>query len=253
MDLTFVRGDRNGPRGHAIVFFRPSAPGDPLFATYLVVPPFSIDLSRLIPPILAGSMDLSAIGKSSAIPLPPIADAVPSLDYITQLAELRDDDLVDGGAAASGVERVLQITAEAAQSYFDLYSRTAVTETAPAEPAPSSDLDVDINEVMYSMLGPQAKVTELAKLVGQLRYAVDGQDKRGIDEAVSEIERIRKTLPESYRIGEMVQAARNPDATGQQLANLYLERCYLLASEKYDEVRGVETAIETLRSGPAPA
>lgn len=253
MDLSFVRGNRDRPRGHAILFFRPSNATESWLATYVVVPPVAIDFGRFLPPIFAGKVDLAGFGQQSAIPLPPVADEVPGLDFITRLAELRDDDLVDAGAAGSNIERLFQITAEAAQSYFDLYSRGTAIEAPAAEEGFTPELDVDVNEVMYSMLGPQAKITELAKLVGQLRYAVDGQDSRGIDEAVSEIGRIRKSLPEIYRIDEMLSAARMPNTTGQQLANLYLERCYLLVSEKYDEVRSVDTAIDALGSGSAPA
>lgn len=254
MDLSFIRGNRNQPRGHAIVFFRMSSGTESIIATYVVVPPIPIDFGRFLPAIFAGKVDMAGFGQSSAIPLPPIADEVAGIDYITRLAEARDDDLVDAGAASPNVERLFQITAEAAQSYFDLYNAGGAAIEAPSIEAPSeSDLDVDVNEVMYSMLSPQAKIAELVKLVGRLRYAVDGNDSRGVDEAVSEIGIVRRNLPEIYRIGEMLSAARRPGASGQQLANLYLERCYLLASEKYDEVRRVDSAIEELRSGPAPA
>src|SRR5512146_3193245 len=97
MDLTFERGERDKPKGHALLYFRNPANQGEVLASYLVVPPVPLDLSKYMPPLFAGNIPQSQLQPVSAIPLPPVPEVVESRAYLQQLAEARDDDLVYGG------------------------------------------------------------------------------------------------------------------------------------------------------------
>src|SRR5436853_7694101 len=97
--LTFRAGDPDRPRGHALVFFRDAESADDVWATYLVVAPIKMDLGKYIPAAFASQLagQLAAAGPS-AYPLPPVPERYEGgLDALERLAELRNDDLIDGG------------------------------------------------------------------------------------------------------------------------------------------------------------
>src|ERR1700694_454857 len=97
--LTFRAGDADRPRGHALVFFRDADGSDQIWATYLVVAPIKMDLGKYIPAAFASQLagQLAAAGPA-AYPLPPVPEKFEAgLDALERLAELRSDDLLDGG------------------------------------------------------------------------------------------------------------------------------------------------------------
>jgi hypothetical protein len=97
--LTFRAGDPDRPRGHALVFFRDADGGDGVWATYLVVAPIKMDLGKYIPAAFASQLagQLTAAGPS-AYPLPPVPEPFEGgLEALERLADLRHDDLLDGG------------------------------------------------------------------------------------------------------------------------------------------------------------
>src|SRR5207245_10481086 len=84
---------------HALVFFRGGVSSDQVWATYLVVAPRKMDLGKYIPAAFASQLagQLSASGPS-AYPLPPVPEKFEAgLEALERLAELRSDDLIDGG------------------------------------------------------------------------------------------------------------------------------------------------------------
>jgi hypothetical protein len=94
------------------------------------------------------------------------------------------------------------------------------------------------------------KVSRLAKLAGTLRYAVEGRDERLEADTVSEMERTGRQLPASYRLADLLAAARRPDASGARLLELYVERCYKLAAESYAELEELDRRIAELGGAP---
>jgi len=97
--LTFRAGDSDRPRGHALVFFRDGDTADQIWATYLVVAPIKMDLGKYIPAAFASQLagQLAASGPA-AYPLPPVPEKFEAgLEALERLAELRSDDLLDGG------------------------------------------------------------------------------------------------------------------------------------------------------------
>ena len=58
--------------------------------------------------------------------------------------------------------------------------------------------------------------------------------------------RIGRTLPEKYRVAELVAAANRPGDDGARLAQLLLERSYKLCQEEYGDVARIEAEIKRL-------
>jgi hypothetical protein len=245
VNLQFRRGSADRPRGHALAYFETS--DGRLYATYLVIPPIQIDLAKYMPPMFAGQIPVPSAAELTAMPLPPIPEEVAGgLALLERLAETRDDDLVAAGSVdPRALERLLMVAAEAGQAYVALYRTWQ--EGAPSELAPREEQrGYDVDEVLLSLESEHDRIGRLARLVGQLRYAIDGGDRRGADEAMAEMERVGRTLPDKYRVAELVEASNRAGEPGARLAQLLLERSYKLCQEEYAEVARIETEIKRL-------
>ena len=86
---------------------------------------------------------------------------------------------------------------------------------------------------------------ELAKLIGKLRFASEGYDSSLRREAEEEIESISVYMPENFNIPKIAEAASMSNSVGDNLAQLYLERCYRMRDEDY---RGVQKIDDEIRS-----
>jgi hypothetical protein len=252
--LTFRAGDPDRPRGHALVFFRDGeAPGS-IWATYLVVAPIKMDLGKYIPAAFATQLagQLSAAGPS-AYPLPPVPEKFDAgLDALERLAELRSDDLIDGGTLRmSDPLHALQPVAEIGSQYAERW--TAFIESGlPEGPGTSSELTgssaVDVDDLLLQVMPDSEKVGRLARLTGTLRYAMGGGDTRLVDETVSEMQRVGRHLTDKYRPTELIESARSADPRAAELAQLYLERCYRLVDEDYAAMADLDTKIDQLKA-----
>ncbi|GIW06259.1 MAG: hypothetical protein KatS3mg060_1064 [Dehalococcoidia bacterium] len=240
MSLHFRRGSPDRPRGHAIVYFELAEQPGTIVATYLVLSPIAFDIGKYLPPMFAGGIDPSQLG-GSFVALPPVPERMESLAVLERLADLRDDDLIDGGRIFGGVDRQLQAAAEALQAYLRAYE--ASSKPLLDEEQPPAGVSLDVDDVMYELMTDQVRVSELAKLTGKLRYAVETGDKRLLDETVEEARRIGRYLPPSYRIEAFLRAATSSSAHAGTLTALYLERCYKLAAEEYSDVARLEREI----------
>ena len=70
MDLTFERGDASSPKGHALAYFE-SPSGDEVWATYLIVLPITVDVSKYVPPFLMNQMGGDGPTDLSSFAFPP--------------------------------------------------------------------------------------------------------------------------------------------------------------------------------------
>jgi hypothetical protein len=252
--LTFRAGDPDRPRGHALVFFRDSDSADQVWATYLVVAPIKMDLGKYIPAAFAAQLagQLSASGPS-AYPLPPVPEKFEAgLEGLERLAELRSDDLLDGGTLRmSEPLYALQPVADIGTQYADrcatYFAAQASEEPVPSAISSGSD-SVNVDDLLLQVMPDRDKVGRLARLTGTLRYAMEGGDERLTDETVSEMQRIARHLPDKYQPAELIAAARSTEPRGAQLAELYLERCYRLVDEDYAAMADLDRKIESLRS-----
>jgi hypothetical protein len=262
VQLRFELGDAQAPRGHAILYARAGGDVNQVIATYCVVLPIQFSIGKFLPPILSGQIPLeglSAASAVSAVPIPPMLEDVPSLAHLRQLAERRGDDLCEIGTVyLSDDGQRMAYAAEAAQAYAELfgaYSADWPAVPAPAEPTPLDDLDVE--DVMAEVLPERDRLAEMARLVGQARYAIEGHDTHLLADVRRSLERLARSLPEKYRADQLVAAALRTDAVGPRLAELYLQRAYKLLGEEYADIPPIEKEIrailDTGSAGQPPA
>ena len=106
-------------------------------------------------------------------------------------------------------------------------------------------ISTSVNSVLYEFMSDADRLRELSKLIGKLRFAAEGYDPRLRREAEDEIESLSGYMPENFNIGKIAEAAGMSNSVGDNLAQLYLERCYRLREEDY---RGVQKIDDEIRS-----
>jgi hypothetical protein len=253
--LTFDLGSLDRPRGHALYYLRTSADPDVILVSYLVILPLSVDVTRYLPPFLTESLGTSAggmIGDQGAIAWPPIPERFEGIDRLRALATARGDDLIFGGTVnADQVEALMNAVSQAATEYFERYSRDTLAlvgsgATGEESAAPDSPSDLSVDEVLYSLLGDRERLSELVKLVGVLRDAVERRDQRGVDAAAEDVRRLGRHLAPKYQVDALVAAAQTPGDRGRRLSELYVERCYRVVNEDYAGLEAVDAQIGAL-------
>jgi hypothetical protein len=251
--LTFRAGDSDRPRGHALVFFRDADASDQIWATYLVVAPIKMDLGKYIPAAFASQLagQLAASGPA-AYPLPPVPEKFEAgLEALEHLAELRNDDLLDGGTLRMSdpmyaLQPVAEIGSQYAEQCTSYFASLPLAESSPAA-AVSASSSVDVDDLLLQVMPDREKVGRLARLAGTLRYAVEGGDTRLVDETVKDMQRVSRHLTDKYRPAELIEAAKSTEPRGAQLAELYLERCYRLVDEDYAAMADLDSRIEQIK------
>lgn len=254
MQLRFELGDAQTPRGHAILFARTGGDQNHVLATYCVVLPIQFSIGKYLPPILSGQLPLEGLRDAAAmsvVPIPPMLEDVEGFAALRALAERRHDDLCDLGTVYIGDEsHRMTYAAEACEAYGRLFAE--YTGRLPEPPSPAVDAppldDLDLDEVMAEVLPERDRLGDLARLMGQLRYAMDGHDQRLLADVLANMRRIARSLPEKYRADQLVEAAQRTDPSGARLADLYLQRAYKLLDEQYAEIPPLDTEIRGLLS-----
>ena len=106
MALEYHFGNASDPKGHALVYFRDGSNSGRVGASYVVILPVSVDISKYVPPFLAGQVEQLGSGDMSSFAFPPAPELVPSEAWLRETAEKRGDDLLFGGAVSWLVVRV---------------------------------------------------------------------------------------------------------------------------------------------------
>src|SRR5690348_6100760 len=242
MGIQFLRGNSQTPRGHAIFIARSSRDARVVYSTYCLVPPIPISFAKYLPPLFAVQIpadELQGAANIAGMPIPPMLEEGMSIEELEDLAERRDDDLCDIGTVASEEVERMQQASLSSQEYAQLYaSYMARTEPAlpaatPAASGPKSLDDLDAEELFVAAMPERQKLTELGKMVGIARYALDGHDQGLLQDTRRRMERIIRHLPEKYRGQETVVAATENRKFGARLAELYMSRAYKLLDEEY--------------------
>ena len=249
MSMNFEQGSQEQPRGHAILYFRsPTA----VLASYIVVLPLMVDFSKYIPPFMATQVKDAGLEQFSAFAMPPLPERVESYEVLEELARARGDDLIYGGdiPGEDFLEAAQRIN-DAVQSYAQLYRgrAQATQEEAPGE-LETGTPGLSVGEVVYSLMSDRDKLRELTKLVGKLRFAIEGSDRRQMAEAKLEMQTLSKHLPNSYGIPRLIEVAESSVERESHLAELYLDRCYRLCDEDYMGLQKVEVAIQEAEQPP---
>lgn len=247
MDISFDRGDPQKPRGHALAYFRTRSEPDKVYATYIIVLPVSMDFAKYVPPFLASHMGSVPLADLSAFSLPPVPEEISSYEELLRLAEVRDDDLLYAGTMFSfDMPEMMQAIGEVVKLYAQSWSdhvQPAISAPVEAEEGSST-----VNEVLYSLMNEKDRLAELSKLVGKLRFAVEGKDQQTGTEVEQETLVLGKYLPDNYYIPSLLQAVMDSSAKGAQLAQLYLDRCYKLSNSDYLGVRTLEEQIDLMKA-----
>lgn len=246
--LSFERGDGSRPRGHALVYFRDAADPDRLVASYIVVPPVTMDFAKYVPPLFAGQFEHLVPQGPVAFPLPPVPEPVDGYEAVSRLTEARDDDLLDGGRVnVADVQRLMasvgEVTAEYTQAYLNYIGTLPSVEPGPPSEAPAFDTD----EILLEVMTESEKVERLAKLTGTLRYAAEGHDETLARDTAVAMRKIGRRLPEHYEVERLIDAAESTASPANQLVSLYIERCYTLARQDYAELARLEERIRVAR------
>ncbi len=262
MSIHFLRGDAQAPRGHAIFVARSTSNPRTVYCTYCIVPPIPMSLAKYLPPMFAAQISPEELGEAGSsmkgMPIPPMLEEGKTMEQLELLAERRGDDLCDIGSVNGQDQGMrLQMAAMSCEEYGQLYEKysssfgTLSSSSSPFEISGSSDErpldDVDADELLLQTMSDRQKLSELGKLVGMARYALDGHDSAELRESQRRMQRLADLLAEKYRGSQLVAAAIDPKPQGAQLAGLYLSRAYKLLDEEYAEIPNIERAIRELQ------
>ena len=250
-DLVYELGNPAEPAGHAFLYFIVGRDDATVAATYIVVPPVSIDFSRYVPPLLASSLGSAGLlAQAAFLPVPPVPEEL-ELRELRRLAQRRGDDILVGGAegvsddVGSLMARVAEIGDAYARAYQDAMSHAPETEPEPE--APADDL-TEASALLYSVLSEAERLEELSRQAGRLRYALDGNDRSLAEATRAEMRAIAAYLPEKYHASDLIEAAARPGPSGARLAELYIERGYKLAADSFEAIAPLDAEIASLRN-----
>ena len=140
MELNFEKGTKDGPVGHALIYFTHINDNSRVSASYVVLLPIKVDISKYIPPFLSGQIE--ALGKNdmSHFAFPPTPEPVESLDALRKIADIRKDDLINGGNHnLDEVTSMLSLIAEFAEEYVKINPEP--TLDAPVVTENTDDVD----------------------------------------------------------------------------------------------------------------
>ena len=264
MDLYFDRGDRDNPVGHALVYFRVDTEPDKVYASYVVTLPIKSDLTKFLPPFLASHLGALPLNDLSSFAMPPVPEPVDGFSELERLSAQRGDDLVYAGSMFSyDLPRMMESVTEAVSSYGELYaasgkSATVVGEEAvvsagpeglPSAEEPVEELDssFNVNDVLFSFMSESDKLSELSRLLGRLRFAVEGADRSAAAEVGEEIAALARHLPEEFQVANLLAVAQDTSERSSQLAKLYLDRCFRLSAGDAGQAAELEAEIRRLR------
>ena len=246
MSLDFTYGNLDTPTGHALVYFV-DASGEGYYASYVVLLPIMVDVTKYVPPFLMNQVGEIGPGDMSAFAFPPAPEKVESLDLLESLAKNRKDDLIFGGnCEANDVAGSMVKVNEIVEQYLEIYE-SFLGLPAPEPTGDSNSLDAGhVNDVLYSLMSESDRLGELTKLVGRLRYGLEAGEQSLIEETESDIRALGNYFPTTYQVTSLLQSARQSDQKSAALADLYLKRCFHLSREEYVELGKIESDIEEL-------
>ena len=145
MDMRFLRGNPQAPKGHAIFIARSTTDSRTVYCTYCIVPPTPLSLTKYLPSFLAAQLppeELREAANVNVMPIPPMLEEGSSLEHLQMLAERRDDDLCDLGSINPRDEGArMQLVAEGCQEYGQLYLNYTLTFERVASTAQMDQLD----------------------------------------------------------------------------------------------------------------
>ena len=254
MAIEFEKGQKESPRGHAILYFQSASDPKEVWATYLVILPILVDVSKYVPPFLMNQVGDLGAQDLSAFAFPPAPELVDGRDYLEALAESRGDDVLFGGSInTADVPAAMMSVNEAVRHYADLYSATVEGYQPSGDGDPETE-GFGVSEVLYGLMSESDKLGELTTLVGRLRFAVEGGEEALAREAEADIAMLANHLPDEFQVPRLIASTKTGGPLAARLTDLCLQRCFHLAQQEFVKLGQVEKEIETLEaSGEATA
>ena len=168
------------------------------------------------------------------------------------MASSRDDDILyagtyDGVEVTEAMTRINDVVQQYAESYVEITGGGIHTDSVSSYVQPEEQSDsLFVNDVLYDFMSDDEKLGQLTKLVGQLRFAVDGADITLLRETESEIVLLARHLPDAHEIPKLVDTLKSNAANAPSLAESYLQRSYHLVREDYSKLAEIEKRIKSL-------
>ena len=246
MEVVFDKGDSKKPKGHALIYFEGLGNPGSVWVAYIVILPIKVDVSKYVPPFLMNQVGGEFAGEQlSSFAFPPAPEQVGSYKEVEDLALIRDDDILFGGIInPTDVSSAMSLVNQAVEKYSGMY--VEADNIADHENAHSTEEGIGVSEVLYGLMSDNDKLGELTNLTGRLRFSVDGSDDSLINDAEDDIKLLAGYLPDSLNIPRLVQTVKSKDGKFEELADLYLQRCYHLVQEEYAKLSQVEDLIKGL-------
>ena len=202
MQFSFERGTQEEPKGHALLYFTSSSDPDEIWATYVVVLPITVDVSKYVPPFLMSQVKELGPQDLSAFAFPPAPERLGGRDALDRLAAARNDDVLFGGSInPEDVPSGMMAVNDAVQHYTEVYSNVVGIDSPPGEQEEQQAEDDDatgVSEVIYGLMSDRDKLNELTKLVSRLRFGIEGADSRTVTEAEQDITVLSRHLPANH-------------------------------------------------------
>lgn len=246
MELKFEIGDASQPRGHALLYFTDGM-SDKIFATYVVLLPITVDVSKYVPPFLMNQVGDTVPGDMSAFAFPPAPEEIENLDLLSELALARNDDMIfagsyDGSDITSSMMKVNAVV----QAYQDIYEDIFPPIDDSIDEAVQLEESGHINEVVYSLMSEADRLGELTKLVGTLRYSMDTGEETLVKDTEADISALAIYFSETFQINNLVRWAKQKGSSAANVTDLYLKRCFHLSKEEYVKLGEIEAKIASL-------
>ena len=248
MNLDYEKGKSETPRGHAILYFRNNSDPEDIWATYVIILPITVDVSKYVPPFLIDQVNHLGPNDLSAFAFPPAPERMQSFDSLTEIAMNREDDILycgtlDSNDIPSTMIKINEIVQEYASQYARLNKNDSVSNELTSE-----ESELGVNEVLYSLMSDDDKLSELTKLVGRLQFALEGGDLTQVAEAEQDVKILAGHFPGDHQINELIKAVKTKGDKGTKLAELYLKRCFNLVKENYMKIAEIEEQLTSVKN-----
>ena len=92
------------------------------------------------------------------------------------------------------------------------------------------DASFNVNDVLFSFMSESDQAERTIRLLGRLRFAVEGADGDAAAEVGEEIAALARHLPEEFQVANLLAVAQDTSERSSQLAKLYLDRCFRLSA-----------------------
>jgi len=163
------------------------------------------------------------------------------------LAETRHDDLIFGGEyTASDVTSAMMKVNDVVQAYLELYDDGSDVSLNDQNTAISEKSNFQVNDIVYSMMSEPDRLSELTKLVGRMRYAIESDEESLVVETEADLNSISTYFSEIFQMPILIEWACKEGERASGIADLYLKRCYHLSLEEYEDLGRVEEQIKSL-------